>query len=106
MSDANFPDWRNRFLVQFRQGDRIEMGIGDGVNREFLEDLLRTGFDPERGLFMVNQNEDLYPKPAAARLDLDTSHYRFLGKFLGLLIFQRSQVRLPLASFFRLKLLR
>jgi ubiquitin-protein ligase E3 C len=108
MSDANFPDWRNRFAVQFRQGDRTEEGIGQGVNTEFLEDLLTTGFDPNRGLFMVNQNGDLYPNPAAATLYPDTyrSHYRFLGKILGRLIFQRSLVRLPLASFFLSKLLR
>jgi len=86
----------------------LEPGIGQGVNSEFLEDLLATGFDPNRGLFMVNQNGELFPNPAAAELYPDTfkTHYAFLGRILGRLIFQRSLVRLPLASFFVSKLLR
>ena len=34
MSESNFPDWRQRFAVQFRSGDRVESGIGQGTEFE------------------------------------------------------------------------
>ena len=86
----------------------MEAGIGAGVNSEFLEDVLAVGFDPNRGLFLKNANEELYPNPAAQALYPDTyrQHYRFLGSILGRLIFEKHLVKLPLASFFVAKLLR
>ena len=72
------PDWRQRFAVQFRNQERTEAGIGEGVNVEFLEDLLRTGFDPNLGLFLQNENGELYPNPGAIYLYPDSyrQHYK------------------------------
>ena len=73
-----------------------------------MEDLLRTGFDPNRGLFLQNDDGELYPNPGAMYLYPETfeQHYKFLGKILGRMIFQRSLVKLPLASFFLSKIIR
>ena len=41
-----------------------EPGIdGGGVFREFLSELLKTGFDPNHGYFMTTQDGLLYPNP-------------------------------------------
>ena len=58
----------------------MEHGIGDGVNTEFLEELLRTGFDPNRGLFLQSDSGELYPNPGAKFLFPDTyqQHYKFV----------------------------
>ena len=41
-----------------------EPGIdGGGVFREFLSDLLKTGFDPNHGYFTTAQEGQLYPNP-------------------------------------------
>ena len=41
-----------------------EPGIdGGGVFREFLNELLKTGFDPNRGYFTTTQDGQLYPNP-------------------------------------------
>ena len=41
-----------------------EPGIdGGGVFREFLSELLKTGFDPNHGYFATTQEGQLYPNP-------------------------------------------
>lgn len=41
-----------------------EPGIdGGGVFREFLSELLKTGFDPNHGYFMTTEEGQLYPNP-------------------------------------------
>lgn len=41
-----------------------EPGIdGGGVFREFLSELLKTGFDPNHGYFATTQDALLYPNP-------------------------------------------
>lgn len=62
-----------------------EAGIdGGGIFREFLSELLKTGFDPNRGFFKYTADRTLYPNPEAGLLvDNFTSHYYFLGRMLG-----------------------
>ena len=41
-----------------------ELGIdGGGLFREFLTEVLKTGFDPNRGYFSTTQDGLLYPNP-------------------------------------------
>ena len=41
-----------------------EAGIdGGGIFREFMSQLLKTGFDPSYGFFKVNSEHLLYPNP-------------------------------------------
>lgn len=65
----------------------IEAGIdGGGVFREFLSELLKTGFDPNRGVFKYTGSDDklLYPNPnAVSVLDNSMQHFFFLGRMLG-----------------------
>lgn len=62
-----------------------EAGIdGGGIFREFLSELLKTGFDPNRGFFKYTADRTLYPNPDACLLvENFTAHYYFLGRILG-----------------------
>ena len=70
-------------LVNFAGLD--EVGIdGGGIFREFLAELLKTSYDPNRGLFKYTRDRTLYPNPGSRLLMADfTSHYYFLGRILG-----------------------
>jgi len=62
-----------------------EAGIdGGGIFREFMSELIKTSFDPNRGFFFSTSDKLLYPNPQA-RLIIDnfTAHYYFLGRILG-----------------------
>lgn len=64
-----------------------EAGIdGGGIFREFLWELLRTGFDPNRALFRYTASDDVmfYPNPQAPSVMPDfKKHFFFLGRMLG-----------------------
>ncbi|CAI8019715.1 Ubiquitin-protein ligase E3C [Geodia barretti] len=83
-----------------------EPGIdGGGLFREFLSELLKTGFDPNRGYFTSTQDGQLYPNPQAPFLsDNYASHYRFLGAMLGKAMYEHLLVEIPFAGFFLCKL--
>lgn len=88
-----------------------EAGIdGGGLSKEFLGELLKTGFDPMRGFFKSTTDNLLYPNPSANVLFASLHegyeiHYEFLGRILGKAIFEKIMVELPLAGFFLAKLL-
>ena len=56
---------RNKLRVTLVNAQGLdEPGIdGGGVFREFLNELLKTGFDPNRGYFTTTQDGQLYPNP-------------------------------------------
>ena len=62
-----------------------EAGIdGGGIFREFLSELLKTAFDPNRGFFSLTQENTLYPSPHIHVLEPDfQKHYFFIGRILG-----------------------
>ena len=62
-----------------------EAGIdGGGIFREFLSELLKAGFDPNRGFFKNTVDRLLYPNPQASLLAPDfRKHFFFLGRMLG-----------------------
>ena len=66
----------------------IEAGVdGGGLFREFLSKLLQTAFDPNRGFFLMTNENTLYPNPSAHLLHPDfQSHYYFIGRMLGKVI--------------------
>ena len=70
-------------LVNFAGLD--EVGIdGGGIFREFMSELIKTAFDPNRGFFKCTSDKLLYPNPQAKLLvDNFASHYYFLGRILG-----------------------
>lgn len=88
-----------------------EAGVdGGGLTKEFLDELLKAGFDPMRGFFKYTKDHFLYPNPSANVLFSNLLegyevHYEFLGRMLGKAIFEKIMVELPMASFFLAKLL-
>lgn len=45
-----------------------EAGYGEGVFREFLSELIKEAFDPNRGLFCRTEQQELYPNPQVSYL--------------------------------------
>ena len=84
-----------------------EAGIdGGGLFREFLSQLLKAAFDPNRGFFALTLDQMLYPNPTAIQMYEDsTRHYFFIGRILGKALYENMLVELPLATFFLSKLL-
>mgnify|MGYP002716535082 CR=1 FL=1 len=65
-----------------------EAGLdGGGLFREFLSELLKTAFDPNRGFFRLTKDNLLYPNPHVHLiLDDFPRHYFFIGRMLGKVI--------------------
>ncbi|KAL9875983.1 LOW QUALITY PROTEIN: ubiquitin-protein ligase E3C-like [Glossina fuscipes fuscipes] len=101
------PDLRLKFRIQFVYSLGLdEAGIdGGGVFREFLSELIKITFDPNREFFMVTTDNKLYRNPNMGDLLVDLKkHYYFMGKILGKTIDENILVELPLAEFFLTKL--
>uniref|UniRef100_A0A3B5M5D2 Ubiquitin-protein ligase E3C n=1 Tax=Xiphophorus couchianus TaxID=32473 RepID=A0A3B5M5D2_9TELE len=109
LSPENEPDLKKRIRVHLLNAHGLdEAGIdGGGIFREFLNELLKSGFNPNQGFFKTTNEGLLYPNPAAEMLvgDSFTRHYYFLGRILGKALYENMLVELPFASFFLSKLL-
>ena len=81
------PDLKKRVRVHLLNAHGLdEAGIdGGGIFREFLNELLRSGFNPNQGFFKTTNEGLLYPSPTAQMLvgDSFARHYYFLGRILG-----------------------
>jgi hypothetical protein len=68
------------------------MGIdGGGVFKEFLTELSKEVFDSDRGLWLVNKKNELYPSPAPTRENVSVALF---GCLLGVHFFSAK----PIAS--------
>ncbi|XP_052278265.1 ubiquitin-protein ligase E3C-like isoform X2 [Dreissena polymorpha] len=110
LSLDNEPNLKYKMRVQLVNAAGMdEAGIdGGGIFREFLGQLLKTGFDPNRGFFSQTTDSGrlLFPNQQSALLvDNFEQHYFFLGRMLGKAIYENMLVELPMASFFLSKLL-
>ncbi|XP_061191365.1 ubiquitin-protein ligase E3C-like [Saccostrea echinata] len=108
LSPENEPNLKLKMRVQLMNAAGLdEAGIdGGGIFREFLSELLKTGFDPNRGLFLMTTDRLLYPNPQSVSLmDNYTKHYYFLGRMLGKAIYENMLVEIPFATFFLSKIL-
>lgn len=74
------PDLRQKLRVNLVNVQGLdEPGIdGGGVFREFLSELLRTGFDPNHGFFCTTPDGLLYPNPQVGNQTLTTTVTQFL----------------------------
>jgi ubiquitin-protein ligase E3 C len=100
------------------------MGIdGGGVFKEFFTDLSKEVFDSDRGLWLVNKMNELYPNhgsyatqrkrfPNAAPFAKSNfilfeahslSWYRFIGRILGKALYEGILVDVAFAGFFLAK---
>lgn len=85
-----------------------EAGIdGGGVFKEFMHEVLRVGFSPySYALFRATPDGHLYPNPdARVAVENYVTQFEFLGRLLGKAVFDGILVDIPLAKFFRLKML-
>ncbi|XP_066544136.1 ubiquitin-protein ligase E3C [Amia ocellicauda] len=109
LSPENEPDLKKRIRVHLLNAHGLdEAGIdGGGIFREFLNELLKSGFNPNQGFFKTTNEGLLYPSPTAQMLvgDSFTRHYYFLGRILGKALYENMLVELPFASFFLSKML-
>ncbi|TRY88691.1 hypothetical protein DNTS_026130 [Danionella cerebrum] len=87
LSPENEPDLKKRIRVHLLNAHGLdEAGIdGGGIFREFLNELLKSGFNPNQGFFRTTNEGLLYPSPTAEMLvgESFTRHYYFLGRILG-----------------------
>ncbi|XP_032160156.1 ubiquitin-protein ligase E3C isoform X6 [Mustela erminea] len=108
-SSLDEPDLKKRIRVHLLNAHGLdEAGIdGGGIFREFLNELLKSGFNPNQGFFKTTNEGLLYPSPAARMLvgDSFARHYYFLGRMLGKALYENMLVELPFAGFFLSKLL-
>jgi len=108
LSLENKPNLRLKMRIQLTNAIGLdEVGVdGGGVFREFLSELLKTCFDPNRGFFRLTHDNLLYPNPAVSVVVPDfQNHYFFIGRMLGKALYENLLVELPLADFFLSKLL-
>lgn len=99
---------RKKIRIQFINSVGVEeAGIdGGGIFKEFINEVLKTAFDPNRGFFLLTADNTLYPNPNVHLIDENfTKHYFFIGKLVGKAIYENILVDLPLAEFFLAKLL-
>lgn len=107
LSPENEPDLKPKLKVQMVNAVGLdEAGIdGGGIFREFLSELIKTAFDPNRGFFMNTTENKLYPNPSVGVIvENYQKHYYFIGRVLGKAIYENLLVELPLADFFLTKL--
>ena len=86
LSTSNEPNIKLKMRVQLVNAAGLdEAGIdGGGLFREFLSQLLKAAFDPNRGFFALTRDQTLYPNPSADRIHGDSApHYFFIGRMLG-----------------------
>ncbi|KAF1764941.1 hypothetical protein GCK72_004892 [Caenorhabditis remanei] len=84
-----------------------ESGVdGGGIFREFLSELLKDAFNVDRGFFTETEGKLLYPNPTAPYLlGADClSHFQFIGRMIGKLIYERQLQEVRFAEFFMAQL--
>lgn len=101
-------DLRKKIRIQFINNVGLEeAGIdGGGIFKEFINEVLKTAFDPNRGFFLLTADNTLYPNPNVHLIQENyMDHYFFIGRLVGKAIFENILVDLPIAEFFLAKLL-
>ncbi|CAB0034239.1 unnamed protein product [Trichogramma brassicae] len=107
LSPENESEMRLKMRVQLVNAVGLEeAGVdGGGLFREFLSELLKTSFDPNRGFFRLTKDNMLYPNPTVHMLvDNFPKHYYFIGRILGKALYENLLVELPFAEFFLSKI--
>ncbi|KAK9869663.1 hypothetical protein WA026_003411 [Henosepilachna vigintioctopunctata] len=108
LSTKNDYDLKHKVRIQFINNVGLqEAGIdGGGIFKEFINEVLKTAFDPNRGFFLMTADNTLYPNPNVHLIvENFVEHYFFIGRLIGKALFENILVDLPLAEFFLAKLL-
>ncbi|KAJ7081832.1 HECT-domain-containing protein [Mycena belliarum] len=81
-----------------------EAGIdGGGVFKEFFTSLCKEVFDTDRGLWLANKKNELYPNPHSASVAHNLNWYRFIGQIIGKAMYEGILVDIAFAGFFLAK---
>ncbi|KAG2359437.1 HECT-domain-containing protein [Suillus spraguei] len=90
------------FIDQFGEP---EAGIdGGGVFKEFFTSLCKEVFDTDRGLWLANKRNEIYPNPHSyATEPHNLNWYRFIGRILGKALYKGILVEVAFAGFFLAK---
>ncbi|KAF7322217.1 HECT-domain-containing protein [Mycena kentingensis (nom. inval.)] len=90
------------FIDQFGEE---EAGIdGGGVFKEFFTSLCKEVFDTDRGLWLANKKNELYPNPHAYAVEAHSLNwYRFIGRIVGKAMYEGILVDIAFAGFFLAK---
>jgi len=75
-----------------------------GLMKDFIEDVVRAGFNPDYGLFVATREGQLHPGPQAVHMDQGPGLLQFLGLMVGKAMYEGMLIDLPLAPFFILRL--
>ncbi|KAF5192738.1 E3 ubiquitin protein ligase, partial [Thalictrum thalictroides] len=83
-----------------------EAGIdGGGIFKDFMENITRTAFDVQYGLFKETSDHLLYPNPGSGLVhEQHLKFFHFLGLVLGKAMLEGILVDIPFATFFLSKL--
>jgi len=84
---------RSRIRIQYVDSyGEVEAGVdGGGLFKDFMENLVVEGFNPEVGLFRTTAEQKLYPNPAAgSAVPNALALFEFLGKMLGKAMYEVS----------------
>ncbi len=84
---------RSRIRIQYVDSyGEVEAGVdGGGLFKDFMENLVKEGFNPEVGLFRTTPEQKLYPNPAASSAVPNAPVlFEFLGKMLGKAMYEVS----------------
>ena len=67
-----------------------EAGVdGGGLFKDFMEGLVKEGFDPNAGLFKATSDNRLYPNPDAHLLVPNAiAYFEFLGRMTGKALYE------------------
>ncbi|CAD7703489.1 unnamed protein product [Ostreobium quekettii] len=94
---------KSRVRIQFIDEHGLpEAGVdGGGLFKDFMEELVKRGFDPQYALFTSTVDNQLYPNPGAVFAQPDAVELlTFLGRMLGKAVYEGILLELPLAEFF------
>eukprot|EP00262_Sarcandra_glabra_P021052 TRINITY_DN8660_c0_g1_i1.p1 TRINITY_DN8660_c0_g1~~TRINITY_DN8660_c0_g1_i1.p1 ORF type:complete len:1037 (+),score=192.54 TRINITY_DN8660_c0_g1_i1:201-3311(+) len=107
LSVLSEEDLRGMIRVTFVNEFGVEeVGIdGGGIFKDFMENITRTAFDVQYGLFKETTDHLLYPNPGSGMIhELHLQLFHFLGSILGKAMFEGILVDIPFATFFLSKL--
>ena len=94
---------KGRIQVEFISEQGLaEAGIdGGGLFKSFLDDFIKHAFDPISGLFTLNEDQLFLPNPGSGiALENHLQYFNFVGKMLGICMYNRTLVEATLSNVF------
>eukprot|EP00210_Caulerpa_lentillifera_P004361 g4159.t1 len=109
LGDLKGEDFKRKLRVQFIDKHGLqEAGVdGGGLFKDFMEELSKTTFDPNHGLFAATEQGEIYPNPTASMFQTNALRLlSFLGRIVGKAVYEGILLELPFAHFFLKKFCR